>query len=303
MRKFIISDIHGFGNVYYSIMNYLDNLSKEEDIELYINGDLIDRGYESAEILLDIIKRIKENKYKITYLGGNHELMMYQVFEKRKKSIYVPYYNDWYSNGGYITDDGLYDILKDKNKILEVADFVSNLKIYHKFEEMIDDKPILLVHACYVKAIDNNVDLKIKDDNATIEVALWTRKKDPFIPFRCRVGNDSYFTIIGHTPVNNKFGVEYNETQNYLNIDGGCAAYVSGEFDYNHFPLVEICDGYLKILTFNSNNEIICANYFDGNKSLAYTTSELEEVRKYLNDNIKIKKLSINEDGICGYWN
>ncbi len=45
MRKFIISDIHGFGNVYYSMMNYVDNISKEEDVELYINGDLFDRGY------------------------------------------------------------------------------------------------------------------------------------------------------------------------------------------------------------------------------------------------------------------
>ena len=39
MRKFIISDIHGLGNVYYSIMNYLDNISKLESLELYINGD------------------------------------------------------------------------------------------------------------------------------------------------------------------------------------------------------------------------------------------------------------------------
>ncbi len=46
MRKFIVSDIHGFGNFYYSIMNYLDKLSEHEEIELYINGDLIDRGSE-----------------------------------------------------------------------------------------------------------------------------------------------------------------------------------------------------------------------------------------------------------------
>ena len=65
MRKFIVSDIHGNGNVYYSIMGYLDNISKEEEIELYINGDLIDRGDYSSEILLDVMKRIKENKFKI----------------------------------------------------------------------------------------------------------------------------------------------------------------------------------------------------------------------------------------------
>ena len=78
MRKFIISDIHGFGNVYYAMMSYLDNISKNEEIELYINGDLIDRGYESAEILLDIKKRIEENKYKIIYL----EISIFFIIKK-----------------------------------------------------------------------------------------------------------------------------------------------------------------------------------------------------------------------------
>ena len=83
MRKFIISDIHGLGNIYYAVMNYLDNISQYEDIELYINGDLFDRGPDSAAILLDVKKRILDNKYKINYLGGNHELMMHEVFKKR----------------------------------------------------------------------------------------------------------------------------------------------------------------------------------------------------------------------------
>ena len=58
MRKFIVSDIHGLGNFYYSIMNYLDNINKEEDVTLYINGDVIDRGINSAEILLDLYRNI-----------------------------------------------------------------------------------------------------------------------------------------------------------------------------------------------------------------------------------------------------
>ena len=92
MRKFIISDIHGLGNVYYSIMNYLDNISKLEPIELYINGDLIDRGMESAEILLDVKKRIEEYNQRIIYLGGNHELLMHQIYKKRKMDINVGFY-------------------------------------------------------------------------------------------------------------------------------------------------------------------------------------------------------------------
>ena len=46
MRKFIISDVHGNGNLYYTIMNYLENISKLDEVTLYINGDLIDVKYE-----------------------------------------------------------------------------------------------------------------------------------------------------------------------------------------------------------------------------------------------------------------
>ena len=301
MRKFIISDIHGFGNLYYSVMGYLDNISEIDDIELYINGDLIDRGLESAEILLDVKKRIEENKYSIIYLGGNHELLMYQEFENRKSGKSY-YFNDWYLNGGYKTDDGLYDILQDKNKIFDVVNFVSNLNIYHKFSETIDDKEILLVHsACPFKVFDK-CDLKIKDDNEAVINAVWTRDTIPYTNIRARIGNSKYFTIIGHTPNNSITGYTYNNRENFLNIDGGASFYVSGYFNYNHFPLVEICNGYLKILTFDDNNRIIHGNYFNGENSYSFTNDELEKENALLNKNIKTKKLTINEDGIVGYW-
>ena len=34
MRKFIISDIHGNGDLYYSVMSYLENISKEDEVTL-----------------------------------------------------------------------------------------------------------------------------------------------------------------------------------------------------------------------------------------------------------------------------
>ena len=301
MRKFIISDIHGFGNVYYSIMSYLDNLSKEENIELFINGDLIDRGYESAEILLDIKRRIKDSKYKITYLGGNHELLMYQEYERRKRENFS-YFSDWYANGGSITDSKLCEMLNTQDKIKEVVDFIGNLKIYYKFNEKLNSKNIVLVHAASPLNVLDNCNLKIKDNNRLVNYCVWAREYDPYTSLRNMVGNSKYFTIVGHTPNTNPLGYDYCKDDNYLNIDGGCAAYVSGFFNNDHFPLVEICSGYLKILTFNSNNEIICANYFDGNRSFSYTTLEIEKAREYLDKNVKIKKLSIDENGICGYW-
>ncbi len=301
MRKFIVSDIHGDGNIYYSIMNYLDNINKIEDIELYINGDLIDRGYESAEILLDVIKRIKENKFKIVYLGGNHELLMYELFEMRK--IKEPtYFNDWYLNGGALTDEGLEELLNDdQEKILKVVNFVSELPLYYKFKEKIDGKNIVLVHAACPLQIDDKCDLKIKDDDELTYFCTWTRKNDPYVPFRSRIGNPNYFSIVGHTPNDNKYGYFYDENENYLNIDGGCARFVSGYFSYDHVPLVEVKDNLLKILTFNNQNEIIAGHYFQNKKSIPLTEAELNSDKKYLNNDLKIKKLVKNEDGAVYY--
>ena len=303
MRKFIISDIHGLGNVYYAVMNYLDNISVEETIELYINGDLIDRGPDSAEILLDIKRRIRENKYKIIYLGGNHELMMHEVFMKREKGRHVSDFNDWYMNGGMVTDDGLFDVLGDEDKIFEVAHFVSHLKIYHKFEELINGKNIVLVHAACPIRVKDECDIKISDDNIRVFYYVWTREKDVYLPFKskARIGHKDYFTIIGHTPNDSKYGYVYHKEGNYLNIDGGAAAYAKGYFDFDHVPLLEVKDGYLRILTFNNNNEIIYGSYFDGINRELFSEQELNSEKRYLNHEFKPKKLVKLPDGIIEY--
>ena len=58
MKNFIVSDLHGNSNIYNSIIRYLENINKEDELNLYINGDLIDRGKDSAYMLIDIKDRI-----------------------------------------------------------------------------------------------------------------------------------------------------------------------------------------------------------------------------------------------------
>ncbi len=281
MRNFVISDIHGNGNLYYLVMRYLENISKTDDVTLYINGDLIDRGHSSGEILLDVINRINNNNsLNIKYLAGNHELMMWQTYQKRIKGLNT-YRNEWYDNGGLITDTYLEDILNDKDKILSVVEFISNLNIYQKFDNKIDNKNIVLVHAACPFEVRDNCNIKIKDDNETIEYLLWARKYDPFIPFRCRIGDNNYFSIVGHTPNYSEYGYIYDSDENYLNIDGGSGLYVQGYNHYDHYPLVEIKDNYLKILTF-SNKDIIYGNYFENYNSILFNENELNQEKKIL---------------------
>ena len=295
MKKFIVSDLHGNGNIYNSIMYYLENLrdSLDEDITLYINGDLIDRGPNSADMLIDVKYRI-ENKidFPIEYLAGNHELMMYHTLSKIIRTGDYPIISDCELNGGMVTLDGLDNII-DKEDLPIVNDFISNLKIYHKFQEKINRKKIVLVHSKWPKEVDDECNIRIKDNNAIVNSCVWTRKDD--YPFRINIGHENYFTIIGHTPLHNKYGYQYYEDGNYLNIDGGCAAYVMGYKGYDHTPLVEICHNSLKILTFNSNNEIVYGNYFEYGNSVPMEEEELENHRFFLNKEYVPHKLVLDK--------
>lgn len=274
MRKYIISDLHGNGEVYDSIMGFLENVSLVDDVELYINGDLIDRGLDGYRMLEDIIERVNgKGNIKINYLGGNHELMMYQALKERKPGQSINHFSRWMNNGGWVIEGEL-DALEDnaEEKIEFIKNFLGELKIYKKFNEIIDGNNILLVHAQAPEIIKDECDMFIKDDDKLVEDAVWTREeiRNSFLFFEGdvigynRIGLDGYLTIKGHTPLEDIKGFIYNKEGNFLNIDGGCAAYACGRFSFDHVPLVEVKDNILNILVFNHNNQIIDGYYFDG---------------------------------------
>lgn len=291
MRKFIVSDLHGDGSAYYSIMHYLENVNKYDELILYINGDLIDRGSDSMYMLLDVIDRIKNKKgFPIKYLGGNHELMMYEALNNGSHNLYAK--STWYANGGGVTNNTLSDLL-NKKEILEIIKYISELDIYYKFKEKLDDKQIVLVHAKCPEEVKDICNLKIKDKDYRVSKYVWTRESDLNIMLKESLGHEDYFTIIGHTPVRNEKGYIYSSKYNCMDIDGGCACYVSGYNGYDHIPLIEIDEknNRLEILTFNNNNEIIDGNYFMNKKSIGISNEELNKKRKYIDKDVKVKKL------------
>ena len=274
MRKFVISDLHGNGEVYDSIIGYLENVSLVDDVELYINGDLIDRGLDGYRMLEDVIERINgKGNIKIHYLGGNHELMMYQALKERKPGGSVNPWSNWMNNGGWVIEGEL-DSLEEnaEEKIENIKSFLGNLKIYKRFNEVIDGNNILLVHAKAPEIIKDECDMFIKDNNKDVEDSVWTREeiRERFLFYVGDVigyniiGKEGYMTIKGHTPLKDKKGFAYNKEQNFINIDGGCARYACGDFKCDHVPLVEIKNYLLKIIVFNHNNQIIDGYYFDG---------------------------------------
>ena len=274
MRRFIVSDLHGNGEVYDSIIAYLENISLTDEVELYINGDLIDRGLDSFRMFQDVIERVNgKGPIKIHYLGGNHELMMFQALSNRKPNKTISHFSDWMLNGGEYIEGELDSLENYEEKCEEFKTFAGSLKIYKRFDDYIAGNRLLLVHAQAPDDIKDDCDMKISDNNFSVFRAVWTRKEnndillslfDRIIRMK-RVGKEGYLTIIGHTPVNNSKGFYYDKKENFINIDGGCSGYAIGEFNYDHVPLVEIEDNKLSFLIFNHNNQIINGYYFDGN--------------------------------------
>lgn len=76
---YITSDIHGHSDCYNRL---LEKINLTENDCLIILGDVVDRGENGIEILLDIMKR--ENVF---LLLGNHEQMMLEVLEKLSQEI------------------------------------------------------------------------------------------------------------------------------------------------------------------------------------------------------------------------
>ena len=289
MRKFIVSDLHGNGEVYDSIMAYLGNI--DDEVELYINGDLIDRGLDSFRMFEEVIEAINgKGKIKIIYLGGNHELSMYQALLERPPGRGINQHSNWIDNGGWAIE-GILDMRDDfEEKCEEYKQFLSNLKIFHEFEEVINNNKLVLVHAQVPQNLDELRDLKIGHNNTAVQDAVWTRKeiRVPLI-FGLgdvigmnRIGKEDYLSIVGHTPVTDDRGFTYDHVENYFNIDGGCAMYARGHFQFDHVPLVEVKDDYLKILIFNHNNEIIDGYYFE-KYLLRMSNEDLEKERLLLN--------------------
>ncbi len=297
MRKFIVSDLHGDGNVYHSIISYLENINKKEPVTLYIDGDLIDRGLESAEMLLDVRDRIVNKKsFPIEYLAGNHEQVMYYVLTNKPWYYEYDAKSTWQEHGGNITLCGLEEYYPDKDKLGEVLDFVGDLRLYHRFDEKLHDRPLLLVHAGCPSEVEDECKLTIKDGHPNDIPALWARETSKNKQFRLPVGHPKFFSIVGHTPNDSRYGYKYNAKQEYLNIDGGCSRYVSGLFDINHVPLVEVKPGYVRIIVFNNSNQIIHGCYFDGNYTIPICPAELDEDRELLDKDFKPKRLVITND-------
>ena len=207
---YVMSDLHGQYNAF---LKMLELIKFTDEDELYILGDIIDRGPNPLEIY-DYIK----DRPNIHMLMGNHERMMMDYYDEKPRSWLNSRADDyrlWMRNGGKVTEDAMNAREKDEQE--EIKEFFNNLEYYKLLD--IDGEKFILSHArpCIygLASLEDELAYNIKDQSI-----LWNRE------ISSRRMKNGYRCIHGHTPVQYAFGVDTMVAYSHgevIDIDCGCA--------------------------------------------------------------------------------
>lgn len=211
MAIYVCSDIHGLWGKYQNVLDFID-LEKDQ---LYILGDVIDRGNDGFKILLDCLKR-----KNIVLLMGNHEYMMWETLQCQRDEIVTNIdVLNWILNGAVPTIAG-YNKASQEDKEL-VYDSLKNLP-YAITDLVVQNRHYYLCHSS--PKTKNQKEVLYERDLEDPLHFVWDRMspEGPFI--------NGKTIISGHTIVLN-FQEEMEvytdtgniETANYIDIDCGCA--------------------------------------------------------------------------------
>lgn len=212
MAIYVISDIHGYKNRFFDVLQKAEfNWNNDE---LYVLGDIIDRGPHSAEMLYWAVEEAPGN---IHFLLGNHEDMAYNILknvqENENLNMYL-YGNPWSWNGGYQTLDKIIENY-GYNWCHKAANWIKSLPLYFNIE--LNGKSILMVHAGITTG-----GIRISDDfiadgyNKMIDIPkigevwsqhlLWIRERW----FYDKTAYPYDYIIFGHTPTTYNWWTDLN---------------------------------------------------------------------------------------------
>lgn len=181
---YVMSDIHGQYQVFIKMLRKISFCNTDQ---LYVIGDVIDRGPNGLKILKYII-----NHENMTLVIGNHEHMMLEYY----KNLYNHDLDLWYRNGGfstYVEFEGI-----DSSEQNKIIDYMKNCPLVIPQLE-VNKRSFYLTHANYLnrKSILLYKDAFIFD----IEDAVWDRNfaQNPKKEKRF----DGSYIVFGHTPTPN----------------------------------------------------------------------------------------------------
>lgn len=197
MGKYVLTDLHGCLKTFERM---IEKIGFSQGDELYILGDLIDRGPNSKGVI-DLIWKLQSEGYTIECIRGNHDQMMLSSYQN------MDWQRTWLFNGGWTTVESFQvDALKDIPS--EYFHFIKNMGFYLEIDNYI------LVHA----GLSFKTDMPLEDAQAM----MWTRKWYNDIDYEWLKDR---IIIHGHTPLPKSYTIEMMDKlheQRYLNLDTGC---------------------------------------------------------------------------------
>ena len=209
--NYVMADIHG---EYDKFLEMLEKIEFSDSDNLFILGDMVDRGPKPMELLMDLAGR-----YNVYCLLGNHEYMMLKCLKALEVEITEDNYDtqisvdvmqgylDWMQNGGEITLKQYRKLCMDDREM--VLDFLEDLDLYEMLR--VNGRDYLLVHA----GLMNFSPGKAIDDYLPEELIF--ARPDFETPYFERIT-----TIVGHTPTIELTGSpEILRKSNFMNIDCG----------------------------------------------------------------------------------
>lgn len=201
-RQFAISDIHGcnitFGNL-------LDQIAFSTSDELYILGDLIDRGPDSKGVF-DRVFQMQEEGYQVHCLRGNHEQLFLDAVNDEEWAVGM-----WESNGGIQTMRS-FGAMRPSQVPMLYRSFMAELPYYFELEEYV------LVHA----GLNLKRHFPLMDPKSMMWIRRWY---GDFEDNRAEQWLDDRIIVHGHTPIPNMKTAAMLQKIDQLpviNIDNGC---------------------------------------------------------------------------------
>jgi len=191
-RRFVIGDVHGCSRTLRQLVERGIGLSRED--ELYLLGDLIDRGPDTKGVL-DFIFELREMGFDVTSVRGNHEEMYLHAGNSRD------YMDMWLANGGQTT----------------LASFQADGPgdIPHLYQSYLRSLPYYLLLDDFV-IVHAGLNFDLNDPFADTEAMLWQRDCEVDLQ---RTGGRRLAN--GHTPVTRDQVVASLATDRIL-LDNGC---------------------------------------------------------------------------------
>lgn len=211
---YVMSDLHG---MYDKFIAMLQKINFSDSDELFIIGDIIDRGERPVDILEYVM-----DKPNITVLLGNHEVMARDLLSRLTTEITeenITSFDDdflielalYKRNGGVPTMKQLRTLPTEKRQ--RILDFIDSLYAYEAID--ICDKTFVLVHA----GLGNfRKDKKISGYSLYELLELRPDYERQYFE------DDSVYIVSGHTPTKLISGKwEIYHSHNNIVIDCGAA--------------------------------------------------------------------------------